>query len=82
MIPSATTFATALPEIVPKRAEETTEILAGPPRYFPMATMAKSVKKEDPPVWESASPKIMKETTIVAIVLSGIPSIAVESQVR
>ena len=81
-IPSATTFATALPEIVPKRAEETTEILAGPPRYFPMATMAKSVKKDAPPVRESASPNIMKETTMVAMIFNGIPRIAVESQVR
>ena len=30
--PSTTTFATALPETVPKSAEETTETFAGPPR--------------------------------------------------
>jgi len=40
--------------MVPNRADETTEIFAGPPRYFPMATMAKSVKKEEPPDKERA----------------------------
>ena len=44
-----TTFDTALPEIDPKRAEPTTEILALPPRERPVVAMARSVKNAPPP---------------------------------
>ena len=40
MAPSTATLATALPETVPNRAEETTETLADPPRYRPMTIKA------------------------------------------
>ena len=43
--PSTTTLATALPETVPNSADETTETLAGPPRYRPVAIKRKIGEK-------------------------------------
>ena len=42
--PVLTTFATQLPEIVPKKALAMTAILAGPPRLRPASAMAISWK--------------------------------------
>ena len=47
--PVETTLPTVLPEIVPNSEDATIEILAGPPRNFPIRTEAISVKKVDPP---------------------------------
>ena len=51
MIPVVTTFETAVPEMVPKSAEATTEIFAAPPRLLPTVAMASSVKNCPPPAW-------------------------------
>ena len=41
--PVDTVFATDEPEIVPKKADETTETFAGPPVYFPARIVALSM---------------------------------------
>ncbi len=48
--PVAYTLATVEPETVPYRAEETTDILAEPPRAQPAAQVEKSIKKLPAPV--------------------------------
>ena len=49
-IPTASTFDTALPEIMPNSAEPTTAIFAAPPRKVPIADIARSEKNSAPPV--------------------------------
>src|SRR6476646_1656473 len=49
-MPTASTLATALPEIIPNSAEPNTAILAAPPRKFPIAAIERSEKKSTPPV--------------------------------
>jgi hypothetical protein len=41
-LPVPTVLATALPEIVPKKLEATTEALAAPPRERPVSAKARS----------------------------------------
>ena len=63
-IPTASTFDTALPEIIPNKAEPTTAILAAPPRKPPIADMARSEKNSAPPVRASTWPRIVNGITI------------------
>ena len=63
-MPTASTFDTALPEIIPNSAEPTTAILAEPPRKRPMAAIAMSEKKSAPPVRASTWPRIVNGITI------------------
>ena len=72
--PSSTTLATALPDTVPNRQDDTTATLAGPPRNRPIATSATSVRKRSPPTAYSARPKRTNATTIVAATARGRPS--------
>src|SRR3990167_8668958 len=65
-IPSTTTLATADPEIVPKKAEETTDTLAGPPWERPATSLSRSTKVSPPPVWYSTAPNTRKMATSVA----------------
>ena len=80
MAPSTATLATALPETVPKRLDETTETLAVPPRYRPMATKATSVMNLSPPTAYRAWPKKMNATTMLAATVSGTPRRPLESR--
>ena len=63
-MPTASTFDTALPEIMPNSAEPTTAILAEPPRKRPIAAMATSEKKSAPPVRASTCPMMVNGITI------------------
>jgi hypothetical protein len=63
--PVATTLATALPEIVPNRADETTAIFADPPRNRPNRATAISVKNSAPPERPKSAPKNRNVTTMV-----------------
>ena len=56
--PSTMTFATALPDIVPKKADEKQETFPGPPCYLPAILFARSIKMSPPPVFSSITPKI------------------------
>ena len=58
-MPTASTFDTALPEIMPNSAEPTTAILAAPPRNRHIADMARSEKKSAPPVRASTWPRMV-----------------------
>ncbi len=73
MAPSTTTLATALPDTVPNRVEETTATLAEPPRKRPIATSARSVRNRSPPTADSARPKKTKATTMLAVTARGRP---------
>src|SRR5436305_13791059 len=46
--PTDATLLTALPEIMPNRAEPTTQILAGPPRLRPIAVAAMGRRRGGP----------------------------------
>jgi hypothetical protein len=61
--PSTITLATALPEIVPKRALEMQEIFPGPPRVRPVIAEAKSMKSWPVPDFSRKVPKIIKRMT-------------------
>ncbi len=63
-MPTASTFDTALPEIIPNSAEPTTAILAAPPRKWPIAAIEMSAKKSAPPVRASTWPRIVNGMTI------------------
>src|SRR5574341_2515742 len=65
-MPSTTTLATAEHEIVPKKADEKTDTLAGPPYERPATSLAKSTKVSPPPVWYRTAPKTRKTATSVA----------------
>ena len=82
MVPVITTLATGLPEMVPKSALEATDILAAPPRNLPSSEVAISVKNSPPPVANRTCPNRMKATTIVATMVSGIPSRELGSMYR
>src|SRR5262245_6302517 len=56
-MPTASTFDTALPEIMPNSAEPTTAILAAPPRNRHIADMARSEKNSAPPVRANTWPR-------------------------
>jgi hypothetical protein len=58
--PVPTTFATALPEIVPKQALEATATFAGPPFKCPAMELAKSMKNSPVPEATKKPPKRMK----------------------
>jgi hypothetical protein len=57
------TLATALPEMVPKRALEIQEIFPGPPRVHPVMADAKSMKSWPVPDFSRNVPKMMKRIT-------------------
>ena len=59
-MPVATTFATALPEIVPKNALATISDFAAPPFLWPTSFSAESMKSWPPPVALYTTPKRMK----------------------
>ena len=63
MVPTLATFATALPDTMPKKAEPTTAILAAPPRNVPISAAARSEKKSEPPQRVSTCPMMMNGTT-------------------
>jgi hypothetical protein len=73
--PSTMTLATAEPEMVPKRLEETTEIFPGPPRAPPVTARAKSMKNCPVPDFSRKAPKTTKRITYVADTATGIPQI-------
>ena len=82
MTPVVATLDTALPEIEPNSAEATTEIFAAPPRWRPMAAIARSVKNSPPPVLNKSWPRKMNSSTIVTETLSADPSSALGSKPR
>jgi hypothetical protein len=53
----AYTFATVLPLIVPKSAEPTTAVFAGPPRIHPVARTARSIRNDPTPACMRTAPK-------------------------
>ena len=57
------TFATALPETVPKRLELTTDTLPGPPAVWPVSESAKSMKSLPVPLFSMKAPKRTKSIT-------------------
>ena len=79
-IPVATTFATALPLIVPKRALATISALAAPPARRPTSRSAASMKSCPPPVAEYTTPNRMKyqtKFTEVSVVTPRMPCVAI-----
>ena len=64
-MPTASTLETALPEIMPNKAEPTTAILAAPPRKLPIADIEISAKKSAPPVRASTWPRMVKGITTI-----------------
>jgi len=74
MMPVDMTFATALPEMVPKSAEATTSTLPVPPRKRPNSALEMSVKKSAPPHVCSRRPKNMNASTVVEAMMSAWPS--------
>ena len=78
--PVVTTLETALPEIEPKSAEPTTEILAAPPRARPVSAMARSVKKLPPPAANRSWPKKTKSSTMIVPTASGVENTALGSK--
>ena len=69
-MPTASTLLTALPEIMPNRAEPTTAILAAPPRKLPIADIEISAKKSAPPVRASTWPRIVNGITTMTATCS------------
>jgi hypothetical protein len=61
--PSTITLATALPEIVPNRLDDTTETLPGPPAVCPVSDSAKSMKSWPVPVRSMNEPNSTKIIT-------------------
>ena len=59
-MPVPTTFAVALPLMVPMRLLLTIAALAGPPRNEPVSRMAKSMNMRPPPETSSAAEKNTK----------------------
>src|SRR5688500_20034397 len=64
--PSTMTLATAEPEIVPNRLEETTATLPGPPRAPPAIALAKFMKNWPAPDFSRNVPETMNRMTQVA----------------
>ena len=64
--PDPTTFATELPDIVPCKALEITETLAGPPDAPPAIAMEISIKNFPNPVFSKYAPtKINKKMKVM-----------------
>ena len=63
--PVDTVLAIEDPEIVPKKAEETTDTLAGPPVYRPANIMALSTKNCPRPIRCATTPNSTKWNTTV-----------------
>jgi hypothetical protein len=61
--PSTMTFATALPDTVPKRLELTTDTLPGPPAVCPVSDSAKSMKSFPVPLFSIKAPKSTNSMT-------------------
>ena len=61
--PSTITLATAEPEIVPNRLDDTTATLPGPPRWPPVRALAKFMKNCPAPDFSRKAPKTMKRIT-------------------
>ena len=61
--PSTITLATAEPEMVPKRLEDTTETFPGPPRWPPAIALAKFMKNWPAPDFSRNAPKTMNRIT-------------------
>jgi hypothetical protein len=57
------TLATAEPEMVPNKLEETTETLPGPPRCAPATAFARCMKNCPAPDFSRKAPKMMKRIT-------------------
>jgi hypothetical protein len=66
------TLATALPEIVPKAAEETTDTFPGPPVCLATRRNAMLRKNFPRPVRRRKAPRMRKRTTKEAIVARGV----------
>ncbi len=58
--PVDTVLATEEPEIVPKKAEDTTDTFAGPPTYRPASIVALSIKSCPSPVLCAITPNNTK----------------------
>ena len=63
--PVDTVLAIDDPEIVPNKAEDTTETFASPPVYLPAATVAKSTKNCPRPMRWAKTPNSTKWKTTV-----------------
>ena len=61
--PSTITLATALPETVPNRLEETIATLPGPPAVWPVIDMAKSMKSWPVPLFSMKAPNSTNSIT-------------------
>ena len=61
--PSTITLATAEPEMVPNRLDETTATLPGPPRCAPATALARFMKNWPAPDFSRKAPKMMKRMT-------------------
>ena len=81
-MPTASTFDTALPEIIPNSPEPTTAILAEPPRKRPIAAMAMSEKKSAPPVRASTWPRMVNGMTTSTATCSTAPIMLLTSRPR
>ncbi len=71
--PVVTVLAIAEPEIMPKRPDETTLTLAGPPAKRPAAMVARLTKSCPSPVSWAMMPKSTKWKTKVATTPTGMP---------
>ena len=80
--PTASALAAAMPEMLPKRLDATTEILAAPPRYRPISPSAKSLKKPEPPERARSWPISTKATTMVQAISRTRPSRPLLSKLR
>ena len=61
--PSTMTLATAEPEMVPKRLDDTTATLPGPPRCAPATALARCMKNWPAPDFSRKAPKMMNRMT-------------------
>ena len=61
--PSTITLATADPEMVPNRLEDTTATLPGPPRWPPATALARFMKNWPAPDFSRKAPKMMNRIT-------------------
>ena len=61
--PSTMTLATADPEMVPNRLDDTTATLPGPPREPPAMALAKCMKNWPAPDFSRKAPKMMNRMT-------------------
>ena len=73
--PVETVLAIEDPEIVPNKAEDTTDTLARPPVYLPATTVARSTKNCPKPILCARTPNKTKWNTTVDTIHSVIPYI-------